>query len=151
MDNLTHALAGLLVAESTLALAERRTGQPAGRTFRRATLVAAVAAAELPDIDLAYSGPVLGMGKLGYLLHHRGHTHTLLFALAGAFLIWGLALLFAKSLRGTRESRYLLGASLVGTTVAHLALDWTNNYGVHPFWPVDNGWYYGDAIFIIEP
>jgi inner membrane protein len=22
---------------------------------------------------------------------------------------------------------------------------------VHPFWPVDNRWYYGDAVFIVEP
>ena len=33
----------------------------------------------------------------------------------------------------------------------HLALDFTNSYGVHPFWPVDNHWYYGDAVFIVEP
>src|SRR5690606_16081369 len=25
------------------------------------------------------------------------------------------------------------------------------NYGVHPFWPVDNRWFYGDTIFIWEP
>ena len=31
------------------------------------------------------------------------------------------------------------------------ALDFTNSYGVHPFWPVDNRWYYGDAVFIVEP
>ncbi len=33
----------------------------------------------------------------------------------------------------------------------HLALDFSNNYGVHPFWPVSNRWFYGDAIFIVEP
>jgi inner membrane protein len=30
-------------------------------------------------------------------------------------------------------------------------LDFTNSYGVHPFWPLDNRWYYGDAVFIVEP
>jgi inner membrane protein len=30
-------------------------------------------------------------------------------------------------------------------------MDFTNNYGVHPFWPIDNRWLYGDAIFIWEP
>ena len=30
-------------------------------------------------------------------------------------------------------------------------MDGTNSYGVHPFWPVHNGWLYGDAVFIIEP
>jgi inner membrane protein len=26
-----------------------------------------------------------------------------------------------------------------------------NSYGVHPFWPVENGWFYGDSVFIVEP
>ena len=30
-------------------------------------------------------------------------------------------------------------------------LDWTNSYGVHPFWPFDDRWRYGDAVFIVEP
>jgi hypothetical protein len=34
---------------------------------------------------------------------------------------------------------------------SHLALDALNSYGVHPFYPVDNKWYFGDAVFILEP
>ena len=34
---------------------------------------------------------------------------------------------------------------------SHLALDALNSYGVHPFYPVDNTWYFGDAVFILEP
>jgi inner membrane protein len=30
-------------------------------------------------------------------------------------------------------------------------MDFSNNYGVHPFWPLYDGWMYGDAVFIIEP
>ncbi len=37
------------------------------------------------------------------------------------------------------------------TPLLHIAMDFTNNYGVHPFWPVDNRWFYGDSVFIIEP
>jgi inner membrane protein len=33
----------------------------------------------------------------------------------------------------------------------HLAMDYTNNYGVHPFWPFYNGWVYGDSVYIVEP
>ena len=33
----------------------------------------------------------------------------------------------------------------------HLLMDYGNNYGVHPFWPFDNRWVYGDSIFIVEP
>jgi inner membrane protein len=34
---------------------------------------------------------------------------------------------------------------------SHLALDALNNYGVHPFYPFDATWYFGDALFIFEP
>jgi inner membrane protein len=30
-------------------------------------------------------------------------------------------------------------------------MDWTTTYGVHPFWPFDARWFYGDAVFIVEP
>jgi inner membrane protein len=35
--------------------------------------------------------------------------------------------------------------------LSHLVLDSWNSYGVHPFWPFDIRWYYGDAIYILEP
>ena len=150
MDNVTHALAGLLIAEATVTLASRRAPVSAG--FRRAALVLGVACAELPDADLLYAGPALGMGKLGYMLHHRGHTHTIVFALLAALAAWGVTLAIARGVRErASERRWLLGLAVTGTVVAHIALDWTNSYGVHPFWPVDNRWYYGDSVFIIEP
>jgi len=30
-------------------------------------------------------------------------------------------------------------------------MDSLNSYGVHPFWPLDNRWFYGDSVFIVEP
>ena len=33
----------------------------------------------------------------------------------------------------------------------HVWLDAFNVYGVHPFYPFDSRWYYGDAVFIFEP
>jgi inner membrane protein len=151
VDNITHALAGLLLAEATYALRQSRAAtSPPPSTFRRAAAVVGMISAELPDADLLYAGPMLGMGKLGYLLHHRGHTHTVLFALIGALVVWGAALLWRRELRAPGERYWLLALCLAGTA-SHLALDYTNNYGVHPFWPVWNGWLYGDAVFIIEP
>ena len=46
---------------------------------------------------------------------------------------------------------------LRGLTVAglgagsHLFLDWWNSYGVRPFYPWDESWYYGDLVFIVDP
>lgn len=151
MDNVTHALAGALLAAATVSLVERRTDRPATPGFGRAAMILGVVAAELPDADLLYAGPVLGMGKLGYLLHHRGHTHTIVFAVAAALLLWGAALLLRRrDARPAAERRGLLGLALAGT-LSHIALDYTNSYGVHPFWPVDDRWFYGDAVFIVEP
>jgi len=33
----------------------------------------------------------------------------------------------------------------------HIAFDAFNNYGVHPFAPFEDRWFYGDAVFIIDP
>jgi inner membrane protein len=49
-----------------------------------------------------------------------------------------------------RERDLFVGLSLVGV-VLHLCMDFGNNYGVHPFWPLSSRWLYGDMIFIIEP
>jgi inner membrane protein len=36
-------------------------------------------------------------------------------------------------------------------TSSHLLLDYLNTYGVRPFLPFDGTWFYGDALFIIDP
>ncbi|HEU4537304.1 MAG TPA: metal-dependent hydrolase, partial [Polyangiaceae bacterium] len=48
------------------------------------------------------------------------------------------------------DVRLLWALALFGP-VAHVAMDAWNVYGVHPFWPLYDGWFYGDAIFIVEP
>jgi inner membrane protein len=35
--------------------------------------------------------------------------------------------------------------------LSHLALDWTNNYGLRPFFPFNPRWYAGSFVFIFEP
>ncbi len=35
--------------------------------------------------------------------------------------------------------------------LSHLLLDWTNNYGVRPFFPLNPRWYAGSFMFIAEP
>lgn len=158
MDNVTHALAGMLMADATTSLVAARSGTTVPDRFRRAAVVVGIAAAELPDLDVFYAGSILRMGPLGYLLHHRGHTHTIVWAVIGALLLWaGGRWWFTRGAIDSERrwftahgSRALLGLALVGA-LSHLALDFTNSYGVHPFWPFDDRWYYGDAVFIVEP
>jgi inner membrane protein len=35
--------------------------------------------------------------------------------------------------------------------LSHIVLDWTNNYGVRPFFPFNPRWYAGSIVFIFEP
>jgi len=35
--------------------------------------------------------------------------------------------------------------------LSHIFLDFTNNYGVRPFWPFWEKWYSWDIVFIVEP
>ncbi len=146
------------MADATMSWVAARTGSAVPDRFRRVAVVVGIAAAELPDLDVLYAGSILGMGPLGYLLHHRGHTHTIVWAVIGALLLWlGGRWWFTRGASGDARqwfsahgTRALLGLAFAGT-LSHLALDYTNSYGVHPFWPFDDRWYYGDAVFIVEP
>ena len=141
MDNITHSLVGV-------ALADLSWGR-AVKSQRPLIVGAAIIAANLPDIDLAYSG--ITAAPLGYLLHHRGHTHTVagLAALAIALMA---AYAFFPSVRKMRFAAKLRFWLLIAIALAsHLGLDALNSYGVHPFYPIDNEWYYGDTVFILEP
>lgn len=149
MDNVTHALAGCLIAAATVRVLERRH-PPISTALRRTVYTLGIIAAELPDADLVYSGEWIGMGKLGYLLHHRGHTHTLIFAVVSALALWTLLIAVRRDWRQRSIARPLLALS-AAASLSHVALDFTNSYGVHPWWPFDNRWIYGDAVFIVEP
>ncbi len=141
MENLTHSLLGATLAEAAL---------PIGATDRQRAMFYGfgIAAANLPDADLLYTS--ITPAPLGYLLHHRGHTHTL----AG---IAGLALLTAlvaalppirRALAGIGGRFWML---VIAALASHVIADAWNSYGVHPFYPFTTRWYYGDAVYIAEP
>lgn len=114
-------------------------------------MLVSVLANNAPDIDSAYAS--LLTRPLGSLLHHRGHTHTLTLVplLAALALAVTLAVARARGMRfENRDKTWLFALALAGALV-HVGLDFTNSYGVHPFWPLYDGWFYGDFIFIIEP
>lgn len=137
----------MLVAETVCALRK-----DARQELRAATYVVSALANNLPDIDIVYTW-ITGPKPLGSLLHHRGHTHTLLVALPCAWLLQRVVLAIYRRRQqffSAAEARLLLWLALAGPLL-HLTMDYGNNYGVHPFWPLTGRWFYGDTIFIVEP
>jgi inner membrane protein len=153
MDNLTHSVVGLGVGaliDRSLA-AEPDAARQSVRS--RMLLVIGCLASNFPDLDLVLT-PLLD-APLGYLLHHRGHTHTLLAAVGEALLLLAMVwLLWPAARRLLRDSGAARRGALLATgagLLLHLGMDSLNVYGVHPFWPLDPDWYYGDLVFIVEP
>jgi len=153
LDNITHSVVGLGVGELLQRSLPREADPARQQTRHRLLLTACAAASNFPDLDLVFTR--LAPGPLGYLLHHRGHTHTLLFLLPQALLL--LALLWAlwpnarALLRESSAARRGLVLALAAGFLLHLGMDLLNNYGVHPFYPFSGAWYFGDMIYIIEP
>ncbi|MEP6618007.1 MAG: metal-dependent hydrolase [bacterium] len=141
VENLTHSLVGAALAELAL---PRAAATPQRRLFFWAGIIAA----NLPDADLLYTG--ITPPPLGYLLHHRGHTHTVLGLLVQAALIGFVCLIPAVG-RTVRLSQGRFWTLIALCLASHVTLDWWNSYGVHPFYPLDMHWYYGDAVSIFEP
>ena len=110
-------------------------------------------AAEAPDLDVLsrFGGPAFGFA------HHRGFTHSFLGVPLDAAVVVGFVYLIWR-LRGRkvkdpnlppRWGLLFLYACLAG--LSHILLDFTNNYGVRPFWPFSEKWYSWDIVFIFEP
>lgn len=153
MDNITHSIIGFGVGELVHRSLPAEPEAPAQRVRHRLLLLACALASNFPDLDLFLTR--LLPAPLGYLLHHRGHTHTALWAIPQALLLAGLLWLLWPSaralLRGSRPARLGLALSIVLGFALHLGMDFTNSYGVHPWYPFDGRWLYGDMVFIIEP
>jgi inner membrane protein len=110
-------------------------------------------AAEAPDLDVLgrFRGPAFGFA------HHRGFTHSFLGVPTCAAAVVGFVYLVWRA-RGRKTNDpnlpprwgVLFGyACLAG--LSHILLDFTNNYGVRPFWPFSEKWYSWDIVFIVEP
>lgn len=146
VDNITHSLIGGVAAE----LALGRVSEEHRARLRPAFWTVSLLANNFPDLDIVIP-MILGQGRIDYLLHHRGHTHTWLLAIPQALLCWALVLmLMRKRDWEPRERWWLLGVAVLGGFL-HIFADSWNIYGIHPLWPLHNGWYFGDAVFIIEP
>ncbi|MBI3542776.1 MAG: metal-dependent hydrolase [Deltaproteobacteria bacterium] len=153
MDPFTHTLIGLVAGEAVIQARARRAS--AGATGRRALLWSVSAVANVfPDVDFTCVGAT-APAQLGYVLHHRGYTHTLVAAPVQGALVVALAWLWLRlRARAKPVSRadwgWAFGLAVLGPML-HVGLDGLNTYGVHPYWPFDAAWRFGDTLFIVEP
>lgn len=138
MDPLAHTLVGAALARTRLARAV---------PFATTTLVAA---ANLPDVDvLAYV-----VGEDAALGFRRGPTHGPLGLLLLPLLLVAIVALATRRRHRSRgeafPTRTLLALAYLGA-LTHPLLDFLNVYGVRLLSPFSNRWYYGDALFIVDP
>ncbi|HEY0463030.1 MAG TPA: metal-dependent hydrolase [Polyangiaceae bacterium] len=141
MDPVTHAVSGVALAVTL----ESQNGRLPAHLDR--TLIVAALAGMSPDIDYFQTPFGPGNEGLSYMLCHRGVVHSFVFCLLLSALIVGLVWLFSR--KGAAPGRLFLIGFLCASL--HVVMDGTNDYGVHPFWPIWNGWLYGDFIFLLEP
>lgn len=159
MEPVTHVLTGACLA---------RTGL--NRRAAYATVAMAIGA-EFPDIDTLWAlrGPVIGFQ------HHRGITHTFLGVPFEAALIVLVVYGMHRVRTSRRAGRSVAGSASTGdetlvrpltaapvrwgllylfallALLSHLLLDYTNNYGLRPFFPFNPHWYAASITFIFDP
>lgn len=140
MDNLCHSLVGAAIGKAGLA---RRT------TLGMSTLIIAN---NLPDLDVAvFVTNALAMS------FRRGWTHgvlaqaTLPIALTGAMLAYDRLVLQKRAAAPPPALAVeLLLLSYLGVLL-HVFMDLMNSYGVRLLMPFTGQWFYGDALFIVDP
>lgn len=140
MDPICHTLVGATLAETGLKRLSR---------FGGATLVVG---ANLPDLDAVSYAIDSDLS----LFVRRGWTHGV-----AALVVLPVVLALAVSTMGrwktasaTDRPPARFGPLLLLSFISvwsHPALDWLNTYGVRLMMPFDGQWFYGDALFIVDP
>ena len=139
MDNVCHTLAGAVLGDAGL---KRQTA------LGMATLMIA---SNLPDIDvLVFATDTLPMS------FRRGWTHGVLaMAVLPAALAAGCSSIAAcdRSRAPRHERANLQGLVLLAYlgTWLHVFMDFLNSYGVRLLMPFSERWFYGDALYIVDP
>jgi len=150
LDNVTHSLIGVVIADSIVHRpgVQKRITEIKG--LKTAIYMTAIFGSNLPDADLI-TRFFRKDAAFSYLLDHRGWTHTVVAIPILAFICLAFGAIFASFRLLTRRERWgMLGVGAVGLCF-HIFADSWNEYGVHPFAPFYNRWFYGDFIFIVEP
>jgi inner membrane protein len=144
VDNLCHTLVGAAIGAAGL----RRTTR-----FASATLMIA---ANLPDLDV-----LVFATDTPSIEFRRGWTHGVLAQMVLPVALTGIMLLIGRlrpprvasgegTLAPPLRAPWLLALSYLGL-YSHVFLDYLNTYGIRLLTPFDWGWFYGDAVFIMDP
>jgi inner membrane protein len=141
LDPIAHTFTGAALAASGL----RRTTPLATATL--------LIGANAPDIDVisAFGAPFESFA------FRRGWTHGVLAIAVTPLIIAALILLWDRWVRRAQNPTAaparagpILGLAALAV-LTHPALDWLNNYGLRWLMPFDGRWFYGDAVYIIDP
>ncbi len=138
MDNVCHTLVGAAFGEAGLKRHAR---------FGSATLMIA---ANLPDLDvLVFATDVPSVA------FRRGWTHGTLAQLLLPIALTAVVVAVGRSFPARDDqtpprAAALLLLSYVGV-LSHVGLDLLNTYGIRLLMPFDGRWFYGDAVFIVDP
>ncbi|HVM92477.1 MAG TPA: metal-dependent hydrolase [Terriglobales bacterium] len=141
MEPVTHFLFGANLGRAGL---NRKTA------LATATLTLAAEAADL-DVFSRFGGSAFALN------HHRGFTHSFLgvpiVAAAVVAFMYGIWRLRKRKTRNPnlppRWGLLYLYACLAG--LSHILLDFTNSYGVRPWWPFSERWISWDIVYIVDP
>jgi len=139
MDNVCHTLVGAALGEAGL---KHRT---------RFGAAALMISANLPDVDV-----LVFLTNTPSVAFRRGWTHGILAQLLLPVLLSGLFWLVGRRRSPGGDPSppvhfgWLLVLSYIGV-YSHVFLDYLNNYGVRLLSPLDWRWFYGDAVFIVDP
>jgi inner membrane protein len=140
MDNLCHGLAGLAMGHAGL---KRRTPL---------ALTTLVLAANAPDIDI-----VVTATETLAVYFRRGWTHGPPAMLVLPLALTALVVAVDRFVRQRRPDppppvvpREVLLVAALGTW-SHPLLDYMNSYGIRLLMPLSGQWFYGDALYIVDP
>ncbi len=140
MDNLTHALVGLAMGHAGL---KRRSPL---------ALTTLAVAANVPDIDVA----VFATSTLP-MYFRRGWTHGPIAMVVLPLVVAAAVVWWDRRVRQRRASppppvvpREILLLAVLGTW-SHPLMDFMNSYGIRLLMPFSGRWFYGDALYIVDP
>jgi inner membrane protein len=143
VDNVCHTLVGAALGEA---------GLKRGSRFGAAALMIS---ANIPDLDV-----LVFATNTSPVSFRRGWTHGILAQIALPILLTGVLWLLDRrrpseqdgmpSFHARARAPWLLLLSYIGV-YSHVFLDYLNNYGVRLLTPFEWRWFYGDAVFIVDP